>query len=159
MAPKKRKQKNRKEQESPRQERVVAVHDDVKELLTDWSKDKNHKSVATKIHNLIKAYGNDEKSTVDAIKRQLAVDPIHGCQGLVELGPKQSKGGAARIFLLDKYCIAFFVAGGVEKGSTGVNIDEARKRANELKKLFKGNDRDSALNVLKTEIGTYYLLT
>ncbi len=100
----------------------------------------------------------NEIQTVNATKRQLAVTPIRGCNGLVELGPKQSQGGAARVFLLDKYCVAFFVTGGVEKSNSGVKIEEATNRANELKKVFKSRDREIALEILRDEIGTYFIL-
>jgi hypothetical protein len=70
---------------------LVFLHDDVVQLLRDWGKTKEHSSMAVKVRNLVNAFLDDNRQTVNAIKRQLAVDPIHGCPGLQELGPKQSK--------------------------------------------------------------------
>lgn len=126
----------------------VLLHDDVMQLLNDWKMSKEHCAMAQKIMNLVNAFLENDRGLVNAIKRQLAVESVHGCTGLQELGPKQSKGGAARIFILDKFCTAFFVAGGVEKGVSGIKIVEARARADEIKRIFKAESTERAIELL-----------
>lgn len=149
-------------------ERFVAVHADVQEALRNWEKKAaGHRPVAKKVASLMEALVRNQEETVQALLRQLDRDPIRDSSGLVELGPKQSKGGAPRVFLLRDFSCAFFVAAGAEKGSSGVKIDVAKNRADEIRRLFgkagkksgTKEERSRATRQIAGPTGPYRIIT
>jgi hypothetical protein len=148
------------EEARPSARLVVGVHPDVQAALRDWGKTKIHNAVATKVTSLLKALVRNEQAVVDAILKQLAVQNIHEMPGLVELGPKQSRGGAARLFLWRGESAAFFVAAGIEKGSRGLKatIETARGRAKVIRETLSKVERGNALRALSTPEGPYTLI-
>lgn len=137
---------------------LVAVHADVADALREWQRSK-HRPVAIKAANLIQALVRDEQDVVSAVLRQLAVDSIREAPGLVELGPKQSRGGAARLFLYREHSNAFFVFAAIEKGSSGVRIDRARERAKEIRGVFARHQPADAVRLLSEPEGAYRFLS
>jgi hypothetical protein len=127
----------------------IAVHEKVQSSLRKWSTSQGHSSIAMKIGNLMQAIIREEQDTINAILRQLAVEKIYGCKGLLELGPKQSKGGAARVFLYRKFSGAFFIDADVEKGSRGINNATAKGRVAEIEWIFNTKPRKEAQEAIK----------
>jgi hypothetical protein len=70
-------------------------------------------------------------------------------------GPKQQKGGAPRVFVLRDFDSSFFVIAGVEKGSKGVKIDEACRRANHIKATFSKLDREEAIASIEADYAIF----
>ena len=116
--------------------RVVAVHRDVSKWLEQWSSDFTWSTAAgrfTVILNAIKA-GEIEKAQL-LLKIMLRLPPIRNGGGVLEYGNNQ-RGGAPRLFVLNKFNSFFFVAAGLEEGSTGCpEIEVARFRGTQLSKL------------------------
>ena len=133
---KSRAKKNKNKQQSRRPPpRFVAYHPEVVQALEDWSMPGRKQRVfAKKVQTLGETFLTGEERDIQLLFRQMKVDPIHGASKLVELGSKQQRGGAQRVFVL-RYGnrSAFFVAAGVEKGTSGAaEMGKARSRAKEI---------------------------
>jgi hypothetical protein len=88
--------------------------------------------------------------------RQLSVESVKSVPGVLELGPKRTRGGAARVFMLQEYDGAFFLSAAVEKGSGGATgaIQIAAERSSAIKLHFSRYEaREEALERLGREMG------
>lgn len=116
--------KNKRRNPTPKasvRKRFVAVHTSAAETLGKWQEDKHNRKIVSKVQALIQAFEVGEPVVVQLL-RNLAVEPVRGSDGLLELGPKQKRGGAPRVFLLRYKKAEVFVAAGMEHGTKGASV-------------------------------------
>ena len=116
--------------------RVVAVHRNVTDRLDEWSGDFKWSTVAARFEAiLVSLEAGDVGKAQLLMKAMLRYPPIRNGGGVLEYG-KVQRGGAPRVFVLNKFDSFFFVAAGLEEGNTGCpEIEVARIRGTQLSKL------------------------
>ena len=116
-------------------ERFVAVHKTVRAELVAWDTSQEWKGQVPKFLALCDELLKGDQAMIQALLRRNCAEQIKEFPGLLELGPKQKKGGAPRVFLFREGTGSYLVAAGLEKGSGGVReIGTAKNRVETLKK-------------------------
>lgn len=115
--------------------RIVAVHRSVTERLNEWSEDLTWSTRAARFQAILNALKAGKLQEADLLLKTMVRSQIHNSDGVVEYGKRQ-RGGAPRLFVISRFASYFFVAAGLEEGSTGCpEIEVARSRGTQLSKL------------------------
>lgn len=115
--------------------RVLAVHRDVTERLEEWSSDLKWSTVAARFVGVLNSLRKGNIEEAEMALNSLYRSTIYEAGGVREYGRNQ-RGGAPRLFVLLRSKSFFFVAAGLEEGSTGCpEIEVARSRGTQLSKL------------------------
>ena len=126
------------------------VHRDVEQRWLDLQS--THYVAIGKFLALASALSSGQQTEIVQLLARNDVQSIHDSPGLVELGPKQNKGGAPRSFLYRGGWIDAFVAAGLEKGNHGVReIAIAKTRAQNLRDVTRPQTATAAEAVLSNE--------
>lgn len=98
---------------------MLVVQEDVQDMLEQWSTHQGRKHTAAQMLAALDLLRRGCVEAADVILKVSNRGSIVRAEGdLRELG-KNCKGGAPRVFLLRRFRSYFFVAAGVEQGSTG----------------------------------------
>jgi len=117
----------------PAKVRFVAIHRDVIAEMKKWETEGNHGSAMGKMLGACDAFVKREDALYEALLRQNACEKLKNGSGVLELGPKQKKGGAPRLFILRRQDGLVLLSADVEKGSKGVRaMGIATQRAGQI---------------------------
>lgn len=120
----------------PPRSRFLAIRADVLKQLDEWRADDHRKVVVQKWATLGTALLGNDAPMIAALLRLNCAEAIKGANNLLEVGPKQNRGGAPRLFILREGVGAIWLAVGLEKGTGGVpEIGDARSRTLQLRTL------------------------
>lgn len=131
--------------------RVLAVHHCVTERLDDWASEPKWSTVAIRMMKTIDMLKRGKVAEAEMALDSLFRSVIHESAGVREYGLRQ-KGGAPRLFVLHRIKSFFFVAAGLEEGSTGCpEVENAKERGRQLSKLAPLPSVDALKRVLGRE--------
>jgi hypothetical protein len=133
--------------------RLVAIHKDVVAEMRKWEAEGNHKVAKGKMLAACEAFLERDDRLYEALLRQSDCEKLKNGSGVLELGPKQKKGGAPRLFMLRRKDALVLLAAGVEKGNRGVKEMEV---ATERAALIPSADALGSPRAAGAALGTTY---
>lgn len=139
---------------------VLAIHDEVAELLNEWSREHNYKRFSARIQALIDCVISGESETARAIYGQLNTCRIKGSASTILEHRAVQKGGAPRLFEMPACQSHIFVSAGIEKTRTGcAALQVAQRRVEAIRKALKGQTILSSISDFHALLGSQYRIS